>query len=151
MTPSESFRAVAFLALVLLSAACGGERAPEERSLEALVAAGRFAVAPAEGGDEPLLLPGEPEARVVRIDDERRPAVLLPEGAWTWRTTVPPGGRLQLGVGAPVRSVEAAGPEPLEGAGLEVPLEIQVTLLSEGEREVLEVATGGRREEGGAT
>jgi arylsulfatase A-like enzyme len=142
MIPSRPLRAAVVAALALLTAACGGERAPEERSLGALVAAERFAVAPAEADEMPLLLPAAPEARVVRIDDERRPAVLLPEGAWTWRTTVPPGGHLQLGVGAPPR-------EEAQESDAAV-LEVQVNLVSEGEREVLEVARGGRREEGGA-
>ncbi len=131
-------------ALLLTLAACGGAPSAEERSLASLVEAGRYAVATGEDAplevEAPLTLPGEPRVEAVRIDHERRPAVLLPEGTWRWRTTVPEGARLQLGVGAP------GAPGATAAGGLEA----TATLLHDGGREVLDVARSGGSGKGGA-
>ena len=126
---------VQLVAVLLALVACGGGAPAEERSLAALVDAGRYEVAAGDeaDGEAPLTLPGEPRVETVRIDHERRPAVLLPEGVWRWRTTVPERARLQLGVGAP-------GAPPATAAG---GLEATATLLYDGGREVLDVARSG--------
>ena len=107
--------------------ACGGP-GPAPGHLAELIGAGAFAVdaAGAEGPGAPVRLPAEPEVTEVLLDDEQRPAVILPAGSWTWRARVPEGGRLQVGVGV---------------VG-EAPVEARVTLRRGGEREVLEVARG---------
>lgn len=137
------------LLVAALLAGCGGE-APEERTLGGLVAAERFTVAAGSGRGEsgaetargePLRLPAEPRLETVRIDDERRPAVLLPEGAWSWRVTVPPQAWLQAGVAAIGGAAEAEAPPTA--------VEATVSLVHGGQREVLEVARGGRVDEDG--
>lgn len=106
-------------------AACGAE--PGERSATVLVETGRYSVAAdsAPGrASEPLQLPAEPRLEHVTLDDERRPAMVLPsDGAWRWRVRVPEGGRLQVGLGA------------LDGT----PVETTVSLVRGDDREVVEV------------
>lgn len=111
-------------------AGCGEVR-DAGRSLARLVEEEAFAVAPDGGAEASLRLPGPPRLEEIEIDDERRPAVLLPEGTWSWRARVPEGGRLQVGL----------------GGGDYGPLEVTVAVREGAEREVLEVtrADHGRR------
>ncbi len=131
------------LGLALLSvggAGCGGPgsapRAPVGR-----VAAGDFTV----GGSDRSVRSGprftaEPRVEDVTLDDERRPALVVPADGpdgtarWSWQTRVPDGGRLQVGVGSP-------DGRPVEGT---------VALRRGDEREILEVIEVGRGGEGGA-
>jgi arylsulfatase len=116
-------------ALPPLLAACGGSGSGSGAGhLAELVAAGAFAVGAGAAGaaEAALRLPGEPQLTDIFLADEMRPAVVLPLGSWTWRTRVPAGGRLQVGLGV---------------VG-EAPVEAVVTLQRGAEREVLEVARG---------
>ncbi|HUP42389.1 MAG TPA: sulfatase-like hydrolase/transferase, partial [Thermoanaerobaculia bacterium] len=127
--PSIPPRALRVLRLAALApvvlAGCAGPGEPPAGRLAELVAGGAFAVGP--GAEEAALrLPGEPELADIFLDDEMRPAVILPVGSWSWRTRVPAGGRLQVGLGV---------------VG-EAPVEAVVTLRRGAEREVLEVARG---------
>ena len=62
------------------------------------------APSPAENGAaraiSGLSLPAPPRAVEVTLGEERRAAIALPAGDWSWRGRVPPGARLELGVGA---------------------------------------------------
>lgn len=115
---------MALFAAALLAPGCGGGE-PAPTRLPELVAAGSFAVAgePGAADDVPLLLPAPPRQERFKIDGERRAAVVLPLGAWSWRARVPEGGRLRLGAG----SVDLAA------------LEVTVALRRGEEREVLDV------------
>lgn len=109
--------------LVLLLVGCGGG-GEAARSLVRLAEDGAFVVGDGEPAAAPLRLAVAPKVEEVKLDDERRPAVLLPEGTWSWRAQVPDGGRLQVGV----------------GAGDEGAVEATVSLRDGSDREVLEVA-----------
>ncbi len=116
--------AVALLALLGLAAAgCSGGDAASGVLLD-LVAAERYSVGAGGGEDRPLRFPAPPQVLNATVGHERRPVVVLPVGSWSWRTRVPEGGRLQVGLG-------------FQG---EAPLEVVVTRVGGGEREVLEVA-----------
>jgi arylsulfatase A-like enzyme len=128
MTPAASpgrpgLLRLAALALALLAGCGGGPPGPGR--LDELVAAGAFAV-DGEGAGEALRLPAEPRTMDIFLDHELRPAVVLPAGSWSWRTRVPAGGRLQVGLGVAGRA----------------PIEATITLERSGSREVLEVARG---------
>jgi len=117
-------RTVPLLLLATL-AACGAE--PGERSATILVEAGSYSVAGDSApsrASSPLRLPAEPRLERVTLDDERRPAMVLPaDGVWRWRVRVPEGGRLQVGLGA------------LDGG----PVEATVALVRGDDREIVEV------------
>ena len=105
--------------------------------------AGEFAITPPgtpageEAGPEPLRFDAAPRLETVTLDDETRPAVVLPaEGgvsSWTWRVRVPADGRLQLGVGL----VPEPGAENRSGEAPEI--RGAVTLDRGDEREILAV------------
>lgn len=110
----------------LASVSCGGT-GEMGATLAGLVAEEAFAVGPggaAASAGAALRLPGEPRLEEIELDDERRPAVLLPEGTWSWHAQVPAGARLQVGL----------------GGGDYGALEVTVAVRRGEEREVLEVA-----------
>lgn len=128
------------LALLLLGGAgCGGAEADRQAPVE-LVAAGDFTVGePARSARSGPRFTAEPRVEDVTLDDERRPALVLPAdgpdgtACWSWRVRVPEGGRLQVGLGSPTgRSVEGT-----------------VTLRRGAEREILEVIEPGAGGDGG--
>jgi arylsulfatase A-like enzyme len=100
-------------------------------ALLAAVAAGDFAVGvePAAG----LAFDHGPRPARITADHERRPAVLLPPGAWSWRGRVPEAAQFQAG---------AALAAPLPGAVLEV----TVTVGAGATREVAAVARATERQ-----
>ena len=132
MTSSDTGRLLsgalllALLATVLAGVACGGSRPAEDRTPAVLVQAGEFAITPPgtpageETGPEPLRFDAAPRLETVTLDDETRPAIVLPaEGgvsSWTWRVRVPADGWLQLGVGL----VPEPGAESGPGAAPEI-------------------------------
>lgn len=124
-----------FALLLLGGAGCGGagpdRHAPVER-----VAAGELTVGGASRSDRSVPhFTAEPRVEDVTLDDERRPALVLPADGpdgtvrWSWRTGVPDGGRLQVGLGSP-------DGRPVEGT---------IALRRGDEREILEVIEAGPR------
>jgi arylsulfatase A-like enzyme len=116
---------LAVLALLALGTiACGGP-GDGGRSFARLVEEEAFAVGDDGGAaDAPLRLPAVPRVETIALDDERRPAVVLPEGTWSWRVEVPEGAWLQVGL----------------GGGDLGPLEATVAVRDGSAREILEVA-----------
>jgi len=110
------------LALLALAGLGCGSGDTTDRSLTALAAEGRYTVAaPGEGtGASPLRFAVEPRVETVSLDDEHRPAIVLPADGdhadWTWRVRVPEDGWLQVGVG--LLPPEGAAGQPGVGAGV---------------------------------
>ena len=126
------------LLLSLLLLGCAGAEAgtspaePQAGSftLRQAVETGDYAVGlrPEEG----LALEENPRPALIGADHERRPAVLLPPGGWSWRGRVPAGARFSAG------AVLAA---PIPGVGPQaVGMEVTVTVTAGGVTEVAAVA-----------
>jgi|CXWL01.1.fsa_nt_gi arylsulfatase A-like enzyme len=110
-------RAARLLALALVLTGCGKPTVTTRIAQEEAVL-----LAPG------LELPAGSRVEDIRIDFERRSALMVPAGGtWRWRLTVPPGARFEAGVG---RVESGEGP----------PLRAVVELASAGGREVLDVA-----------
>jgi len=137
---------LAALLLLLVAGAGCGTPSTADRTPAVLVEAGEYAVTPAgtapgeAGGTEALQFGASPRLETVTLDDERRPAVVVPaEGgvsSWAWRVRVPDNGWLQVGAGL----MPEAGARGRGGAPASPPtIRGTVTLDRGGEREVLAV------------
>ncbi len=96
------------LPIALLSAVgCGGPQADGDRSPAVLVQESHYAVtnegAEQGSGDEPLRFDAVPRLETIALDDESRPAIVVPaEGgvsSWSWTVRVPDDGWLEVGAG----------------------------------------------------
>ena len=99
MAGGSSFRLAAALLLGLsVLSACEPAAPPAGFSLETAVRRGEFGLLPEARQD--LRFSHAPQLREVTVDHQRRPAVVLPAGRWSWKGRVPAAGRLHVGVAA---------------------------------------------------
>ncbi|MEM9290104.1 MAG: sulfatase [Acidobacteriota bacterium] len=110
-----------------------GDEALEPSSFDLLRSIERGEYSVAFAAAEGVSLPDTPRSREVTADYERRSAVVLPQGAWSWTGPVPRGGHLVVGA-APV---DAAGGYAEGGDGT---VELIVTVTYLGTSEVVQVA-----------
>lgn len=83
---------------LLSLAACEPKTSPQGFSLERSVRQGSYGLGLET--DEGLRFFAEPRIEDVTVDHQRRSAVILPAGRWSWKGRIPDAGRLLLGAAA---------------------------------------------------